>query len=200
MRTLDSTTFIAIDFESAGTAPGLTDEPVQIAWARMNGMEIDPASFFSSYLRVERPITWAARKVHGITSEHIADAPALTELWPRLKRSLHGHALIAHGSGTERRFLRAFPFHGFGPWIDTVSLARAAFPTLPDYSLGPLLEYLELVPELDSLCPGLHWHHALYDAVACLVFLRFLIRIPCLKSASLDSLIAPDPPRFHSDH
>ena len=199
MRLLDSTTFVAIDFESAGTASGLTDEPVQIAWARMCGTEIDRGSFFASYLRVDRPITWAAGRVHGITREHLTGAPSLTELWPRLKESLFGHVIIAHGSGTERRFLRAFPFHGFGPWVDTVPLARAAFPRLPDHSLGSLLESLQLVPDLDALCPGLCWHHALYDAVACLVFLRSLLNNPNLEATSLENLVSPDASQFYKN-
>lgn len=166
---------VALDFESAGSAPGLTDEPVQIAWAEMSAGEIRPGTFFVSYLRASRPVTWAAQRVHGIADSDLQAAPRLIDLWPRLRDGLSGAALAAHGAGTERRFLRAFPFHGLGPWIDTLSLARRLFPEMTDHSLGEVLEALSLRQRVDELCPGLCWHHALYDSVACLVLLRSLM-------------------------
>jgi DNA polymerase-3 subunit epsilon len=192
MPNIASGCFAALDFESAGSAPGATDEPVQIGWAVMEAGEISAATFFSSYLRTERPITWAAQRVHGITPADLRGAPALTELWPRLRDALHGRVVVAHGAGTERRFLRAFPFHGFGPWVDTLAVARAVYPTLADYSLEALLQHLELVGELDAACAGLCWHNALYDAVGCLVFLRHLLRQPEIAAAPLEWLVHPD--------
>jgi DNA polymerase-3 subunit epsilon len=175
MRTIAETDFVAIDFESAGVARGSTDAPVQIAWAAMRGIGIAPESFFMSYLRTDRPITWAAQRVHGITRAHLADAPSLPELWPQVRQALSGRVLVAHGMGTEKRFLRTFPLHGFGPWVDTLSLARRLFPSIEEYSLGPLCEALGLTAHLDALCPGKRWHDAQYDAVACLVLLRHIV-------------------------
>jgi DNA polymerase-3 subunit epsilon len=193
------TTFVALDFESAGAVRGATDEPVQIAWGIMHGAEIDTASFFASYLRVDRPITWAAQKVHGITRRDLDGAPTLSDLWPRLRGTMQGRVLVAHGAGTERRFLRAFPFHGFARWIDTLALARAVYPQFNNYSLGPILDHLELVPELDQLCPGLRWHHALYDSVACLVFLRHLLRQPHLAAVPIEWLLHPDTSEYYKN-
>ena len=146
MRTIAETDFLAIDFESAGVTRGSTDEPVQIAWAMMRGTGIAPESFFMSYLRTDRAITWAAQRVHGITRAHLADAPSLPELWPQVRQALTGRILVAHGMGTEKRFLRAFPLHGFGPWVDTLPLARRLFPSLGDYSLGPFCDALSTSP------------------------------------------------------
>jgi len=174
-RTIAETEFVAIDFESAGVTRGATDEPVQIAWATMQGIGIAPESFFMSYLRTDRPITWAAQRVHGITCSHLADAPSLTELWPQVRQALSGRVLVAHGMGTEKRFLRAFPLHGFGPWVDTLPLTRRLFPSLGDYSLGPVCDALSLTPDLNTHCPGKRWHDAQYDAVACLVLLRHIV-------------------------
>lgn len=188
--------FTAIDFESAGTSRGQTDAPVQIGLA---GWDVTSGhgSTFMSYLKTSQPITWSARKVHGIGPEHLADAPALLTLWPDLKSRLAGAVVVAHGKGTEKRFLRAFPGHGFGPWIDTLLLARAAWPDAPDHSLGALAESRGLTPVIGGLVPGRRWHDALYDAVASLVLLGDLIATFNLAEHPIDSLLAPDTSTWH---
>ena len=111
--------FTAIDFESAGAARGMTDSPVQVglaSWSADSGHR----DAFVSYLATDQPVQWSARKVHGIGPEDLENAPPLLSLWPELKSRLAGAVVVAHGKGTEKRFLRAFPGHGFGPWIDTV--------------------------------------------------------------------------------
>ncbi|MGI8601969.1 MAG: 3'-5' exonuclease [Verrucomicrobiales bacterium] len=199
MPNIISARFTALDFESAGTAPGATDEPIQMAWGGMEGVEIDQTTFFSTYLSTERSITWAAQKVHGITREDLKGAPSLIDLWPRVRGAMQGRIMVAHGAGTERRFLHAFPFHGFGPWVDTLAVARAVYPNMPDYSLESLLENLRLVAELDSLCGELRWHHALYDAVGCLVFLRHLLHHSEIAEAPLAWLLHPDSSPYYKN-
>lgn len=185
-------TFTAIDFESAGAQPGKTDVPVQIGMATMQGTQIDPPSLFCSYLKSDQPITWSARKVHGIRDEDIADAPSFTGLWPTVKRALNNRIVVAHGAGTEKRFLRAFPFHGFGPWVDTLKVAHAAWPHAPGHSLEDLIVMSGLKSKVDALCSDRRWHDALYDAVASLVLLRHVI-VECeLDQHSVSALINPD--------
>jgi DNA polymerase-3 subunit epsilon len=174
MKLIRQCRFTAIDFESAGAAPGMTDTPVQIglmSWSFEGGY----ANAFVSYLQTDRPIRWSARKVHGIGPEELTDAPALLSLWPELKKRLTGAVVVAHGKGTEKRFLRAFPGHGLGPWIDTLLLARAAWPNLSDHSLGSICDQLGLSDEVRNLVPEKSWHDALFDAAASLVLLGHLI-------------------------
>lgn len=188
--------FTAIDFESAGAARGMTDSPVQIglaSWSVGGGH----GDAFVSYLRTDAPIQWAARKVHGIGPADLADAPALLMLWPEVKRRLAGAVVVAHGKGTEKRFLRAFPGHGFGPWVDTLLLARAAWPELPDHSLGALCEAHSLAETIATLVPGKSWHDALFDAVASLVLLEHLVETHALVGKSVDPLLRPDTSRWH---
>lgn len=172
---LSQTEFCAIDFESAGAARGQTDVPVQVGLAVMRGREILTDSFFRSYLRADRPVTWQAQKVHGIRTEDLTGAPSMMDLWPEFRGKLGGRVAVAHGAGTERRFLRAFPLHGFGPWVDTVQLARRLARAGETASLGSVVERLGLQPEMDALCPGGRYHDALTDAVASLVVLRAVI-------------------------
>jgi DNA polymerase-3 subunit epsilon len=189
--------FTAIDFESAGAAPGMTDTPVQIglmSWSLEGGY----ADAFVSHLHADQPIQWLARKVHGIGPEELTIAPSLLSLWPELKKRLIGAVVVAHGKGTEKRFLRAFPGHGFGPWIDTLLLARAAWPNLPDHSLGSICEQLGLSDQVGTLVPEKSWHDALFDAAASLVLLRHLIHSLNASEHPLSALVrdlSPNGPR-----
>ncbi|MDA7619791.1 3'-5' exonuclease [Akkermansiaceae bacterium] len=187
--------FTAIDFESAGTAKGKTDSPVQVGLASWSAKR-DLHEPFVSFLHCDQKITWAAQKVHGITTEDLLNAPTLLSLWPVLKKQLNNSLIVAHGHGTEKRFLRAFPGHSFGPWIDTLQLARAAWPHEKSHSLGDLCTSLGL----DNFCqhaPGKSWHDALYDSLASLALLKHLITQQKLAELPLEVLLHPDTSIWH---
>lgn len=187
--------FTAIDFESAGTARGRTDAPVQVglgSWTLDRGIH-DP---FVSFLQCEHEITWAAQKVHGITTDDLLDAPSLLSLWPTLKRQLSRGPVVAHGHGTEKRFLRTFPGHAFGPWIDTLQLARAAWPEEKSHSLGDLCAALGLT-SFGARAPGKTWHDALYDALASLALLAHLVGQFDLADRPVEILLKPDTSVWH---
>lgn len=189
-------TFAAIDFESAGAERGKTDVPVQLGmatWSSGSGH----ADHFVSYIQADRDVTWSAQKVHGISGEDLADAPALINLWPEIKATLSGRTLVAHGHGTEKRYLRSFPGHGLGPWVDTLQLARAAWPELPSHALGDVCGHFALTGAVSQLVPGKTWHDALYDATASLVLLEHLIGEFNLGRSAIDVLINPDTSQWH---
>ena len=188
--------FCAIDFESAGAARGGMDEPVQIGlaeWSLADGH----GAVFDSLLRIRGVVSPAARKVHGIGMERLAGAPALLELWPELRLRLGGAVVVAHGKGTEKRFLRAFPGHGFGPWVDSLLLARAVWPAESDHSLGALCEARGLTGRVCERVPGRGWHDALFDAVGSLVLLEHIIRECGLEDLRVDFLCSPDLSAWH---
>ncbi|MCC8021566.1 MAG: 3'-5' exonuclease [Akkermansia sp.] len=179
--------FAAIDFESAGAAPGETDQPVQIGVVRVEGLFGAPR-LWDSYLSVSHPVHWAAAKVHGITTEMLAGAPSLLSLWPRVRELLGGAVVVGHHCSTERRFLRCFPGHGLGPWLDTLTLARVTMPGRKDYSLGAVAEALGITSDVRQCVPGRRWHDALFDAVGSLFVLQFLVRALDLREAPLSAL------------
>ncbi|MFT6596778.1 MAG: DNA polymerase-3 subunit epsilon, partial [Akkermansiaceae bacterium] len=192
---ISETIFTAIDFESAGTAKGRTDAPVQIGlgtWSNDEGIH-DP---FVSFLKCDQDITWSAKKVHGITTKDLLDAPSLLSLWPTLKRQLGQGPIVAHGHGTEKRFLRAFPGHRFGPWIDTLQLARAAWPDEKSHSLGDLCNSLGL-SGFAKHALGRNWHDALYDALASLALLKHLVSEHNLADSPVEVLLKPDTSTWH---
>jgi len=190
--------FTAIDFESAGAARGMTDSPVQVGLACWSH-ETGPGDEFVSHLFTNQPIQWSARKIHGIGPAQLVNAPSLLSLWPELKRRLAGAVVVAHGKGTEKRFLRAFPGHGFGPWVDTLLLARAAWPELPSHSLGAVCEAHGLTAAIQRHVPGRFWHDALYDSVASLLLLGHLIESHSLADDEIATLIYPDTSTWHKN-
>lgn len=179
--------FTAIDFESAGTAKGMTDAPIQIgttSWTVKKGI----TDTWVSYISTDKKITWAAQKVHGISDRDIADAPKLALLWPEVNSRLSKVAVVAHGHGTEKRFLRAFPGNQFGPWIDTLTLSRKLWPELPSHSLAAVCTHLNIVDSIDKLVPDKTWHDALYDAAASQLVIAEVIEIYSLQDKPLYTL------------
>ena len=195
---VDQYSFTAIDFESAGTSVGGTDTPVQVGTATWSPSEAQLSDTWMSYIHTNKKITWAAQQVHGITTEQLKGAPKLMLLWPQLKRRLANKVVVAHGHGTEKRFLRAFPNHGFKPWLDTLHLSRAAYPNLESYSLGNLCRELELTKKIDQISQtalpesSITWHDALYDSIASIVLLRHIISTFSLEKSSLNQLTKPN--------
>ena len=169
--------FASIDFESTGHREGIGDEPIQIGIAVMKEFEIDKNSFFRSYIKPSNDlqITSRSQSVHRIKNEQLEKSPVLYELWPKINELLGKRVVVAHGAGTEKRFLRSFPMHGFDLWIDTLQLAKKIIPESTDYSLGALIDDINANEDLIAICPGLDWHDALFDAVASLFLLKKLL-------------------------
>jgi DNA polymerase-3 subunit epsilon len=196
MATIKETEFAAIDFESAGIRPGGTDVPVQVGLGVLIGGELRPDLGFQSLISSPEPVTWRAKKVHGIADEDLEGAPSMQVLWPRFKAVLAGRWVVAHGASTEKRFLRMFPFHGFGPWVDTLKLSRAIDPALPSHALGDLISHHGLVSELADI-PDFRWHDAYCDAIASLVLLRHFVSRLGLDRETPEILLSADDAPFH---
>ena len=188
---LEDLCWAAIDFESAGTAPGETDCPVQIGIVRVEKLFSPTPQIFTSYIACKRPVRWSAARVHGITTDTLKGAPEYTELWPQIRDLLRGAVVLGHNPATEKRFLRSFPGHGFGPWVDTLALARQAAPDLQDHALSTVCEALgitETVTALVSDASHTRWHDALYDAAGSLLLLRTLVRELAMHQATLKDI------------
>lgn len=190
-------TWAALDFESSGSSPEQSDEPVQVGMASWRIADGFLGDFFRSYIRPAGSITQAANAVHYIDADDVKNAPTMLALWPEFKKRLTGAAVVAHGAGTEKRFLRIFPMHGFDPWVDTLAISRALLPDLSDHALGSVIAALGLEGEVQVLCPQLRWHDALFDAVACLVLLRHLINCLHLENYTVGQLSQLDATAYH---
>lgn len=145
--------FTALDFETTGYENGNANEPWQLGVAVVRDLEIVETRewFFAT------PLT--------------PDAEPLMAQWPSFIPYLAARRLVAHNIATERTILtRTAPLTRWGPWTDTLKVAKARYPKLPSYALGDLCAAFGLVPQL----PGRTWHDALYDAVACARLACFL--------------------------
>ncbi|MGN0866581.1 MAG: exonuclease domain-containing protein [Oligosphaeraceae bacterium] len=187
-----------LDFETTGEAAENPNAPWQIGVVLLARGKVDLSRSFQSLLRVPRdyafnpytPGRWARLR------EELACAPTLQELWPTLRPLLQGRPLVAHNVPTERGILsREFPLQSFGPWLDTLTLARAAFPRQQDFKLENLAPALGLLPVLQTQCPGLNAHDAFYDAVACATLLETLLAAPGWRELSAAQLAAIRPRR-----
>lgn len=188
-RPIQAYEFAAIDFESAGEMTGHTDVPVQVGIALMIGQSILDGQFFRSYIATDRPISWQAARVHGITCEDLLQAPQWSELWSPVRERLSGRVIVAHNGSTEKRFLGNFPLNRFGPWVDTLDMARCLYPGLSDYSLGALIGLFRLDGEVRQLCPLWNYHDACFDAVASLVLFKSMLDAGGLWSLPMDALL-----------
>ena len=170
-----------LDFETTGSVRGFPNEPWQIGMVTLSGGKVDRESMFESLLQVEsnRPFNPHAPGRHAVLRDEISDAPIPQEVWPRIKSHLTEFPLCAHNVATEKKFTRAMaPMHRFGIWIDTLRIARKAWPGCASYALEDLAVTLDLKPKVEDLCPGRTAHDALYDAVTSAVLLEHLLQQP----------------------
>ncbi len=145
--------FAAIDFETTGYENGNVNEPWQLGLALVRGGDILETKewFFGTALT--------------------PDAEPMMAQWEEFYPYLAGRPLVAHNIATERTILtRLAPLTKWGPWTDTLKLAKARYPKLPSYALGELCEEFDLVPEIGERT----WHDGLFDAVACAKLALFL--------------------------
>ncbi len=171
---------LAVDFETTGHVPGFPNEPWQIGMVPLCDGAVDPDGMFDSLINIgDRPFNKYAPGRHAQLRARLSIAPTLHCLWPDIFRRLCGIPLVAHNIGTERSILSSSaPLHVFGPWIDTLSLSRRAWPGLESYALEHLVPVLGLDVAVSTLCPGRAPHDALYDSAACAVLLLHLLEQP----------------------
>jgi DNA polymerase-3 subunit epsilon len=174
------TTLTVLDFETTGSVPGFDTEPWQIGAVVLKNGTVDPEQTFESLVRVDvnRPFSAYAPGKHHKLREQIAAADEVSKVWKKLEGWVCGVPLVAHNIATEKKFLRQMaPMHRFGPWIDTLALARQAWPQAPSHKLEDLIAGLNLETRIRELCPIGEAHDALYDAVACAVLLEYLLSL-----------------------
>ena len=189
-----ATRLVALDFESTGAVRGHRDEPWQLGVMPLRDGRPDPEGAGEWLLRIDpaRPFNPCAPGGWREQRDRLAVAPTLGDLLPALRGPLLGAPLVAHNASTEQRFLRAaWPLQRPGPWIDTLKLVRLAYPSLPSFELGAVLDGLGLGAAVAALVPGREAHDALYDAAGCAVLLAHLLDQPGWRELTVDDLARP---------
>jgi DNA polymerase-3 subunit epsilon len=185
-----SAQFVALDFETTGSVPGYPVEPWQVGIVRVEKGGVCRESLFESLMRVgERPFNPRAPGRHAQIRAQLAVAPTTDELLDVFSGWLTGVPLVAHNVGTERAMLaKIAPLHRFGPWVDTLALARHAYPKLESKSLEDVTAALGLVPQIQEICPDREPHDALYDATACAALFTHFLSLPGWEHVTVEAL------------
>lgn len=178
--------FAVLDFETTGTSSD-KDEIIQAGI-----VVIDEAGkvlrTFSSLVKPEKPIPEWISRLTGIDDALVADAPGIDEALPQIVPLLEDAVLVAHNVGFDAAFLQAaldrcgyLPFSG--RMLDTLDLAKIAFPTMPSYRLSALTLQLELNHDRP--------HQADSDASATAdLFVRCLERLKSIPLLTLQRVAA----------
>lgn len=143
---LDRTQFTVFDVETTGLYPYSGDKICEIAAVR-----ISPGSNrlkkFQSLVNPERPISYGAFSVNGITDDMVKDKPAIDQVLPHFLKFIKGSVLVAYNAGFDLGFVES----ALGKdkslladylIIDALTLARRLFRNVGRYNLGLLSESL----------------------------------------------------------
>ena len=144
--------FVAIDFETTGYENGGKNEPWQLGLAIVRGGAIVETREFFFEVRE------GAGSGRPDGENPIRPSGTLLETFPDWSPLLMGQRLVAHNIACEKTILtRTAPLTKWGPWVDTMKLAKARYPKLPSYKLGDLCAMFGCVPQMD----GRTWHDGL---------------------------------------
>ena len=99
LRALAGRPWLALDTETTGL--GRWDEVIEVAVVDAGG-----AVVFESLVRPGRPITARTTALHGLTSDHVAEAPPWPRVWPDLAKMLADRPVLAWNAAFDLRLLR----------------------------------------------------------------------------------------------
>ncbi len=168
-----SLSYVVVDVEGNGQQP---PDLVELAVVPIVGGVIGSPS--SWLVRPDTPITPLARRIHGITNEHVANAQVFADIRAEVLCALKGAVLVAHNAHVDVGVLQ----RKLGDWkcpgvFDTLKLARRLLPGQASCRLGSLTTAFKLADGLpDDLTP----HRATYDAI---VTARLFVRLATLRTA-----------------
>ena len=146
---------VTLDIETTGL-DHRRDRIIEIGAVRSEqGRE---TAVFQTYVNPGMPIPSFISDLTGIRDEHVADAPAVSEVITELSDFVGESPVLAHNASFDLAFLKAAGLRQPDLALDTVGLARILIPRAPRYGLGALADNLGI--EL------IQAHRALDDARA----------------------------------
>lgn len=144
--------FVVLDFETV-TPKGRPPEPIELAAMRINpGLKIDSQFKFNHLIRPPEgaPITSFDTAQTGIRWSDVEDAPSASEVLSQFEH-LFGSSpciLVAQNARYEAsvilRYSVACPSVAKMVFIDTVMLGKYVIPSLTNYKLDTLADYLHI--------------------------------------------------------
>ena len=162
-----------VDVEGNGHTP---PDLVELAIASFPVVDGDEPS--SWLIKPPNPITWQAKRVHGIGNTKVKSSPVWEELRDNVEQQLQGKWFVAHNAsvdyGVMKRHLPDWAPIGV---IDTLKLSRHVYPDAQSHSLSALLALTGLDAEVSG-----ELHRAGEDARVTALLLGRLIQDSLLTS------------------
>lgn len=153
--------YVVVDVETTGLHPE-TDEIIEVAAIRSIGGKFE---VYRTLVFPRNRIPEFVTQLTGIRNIDVMNAPQIKKVAPQLLDFIRGLPVVAHNAPFDVKFIAA-AFRNIGAnidirYIDTVPMARMAFPGMQNYKLGTLIESLNLIQ-------GKQQHRAESDATATL--------------------------------
>jgi len=139
---------VVVDTETTGL-DARTARLLQIGAVRLGATSIEAADRFERLVRPGVPIPPASTRIHGISDEHVKEAPGFAEVAPDLEAFIGASVVIGHTITYDLAILqREYELAG-RPWrrprtLDVRDLAEVAQPTLAQYDLDRLCDWLTI--------------------------------------------------------
>lgn len=163
--------YAVVDVEGNGQQP---PDLVEVGVVQIiDGVIGEPVSWL---VKPPRPITYMAKRIHGIATNDVADAPTFADVAAGVRKALDVQAVVAHNAHIDVSVLQRH----LGDWecpevFDTLKLSKRLAPRQISYRLGALVEAFSLA---DGLPDGLTPHRATYDVlVTARLFVRLAIAV-----------------------
>ena len=142
---LATETYAVLDVETTGLDPA-TDRIIEIAILKVEDGE--PVAKYETLVDPGMAIPPKITKLTGITTDQVRSGKSYQAMCEEVSDFLGSNPIVAHNSVFDARFVSAgLTFFGLDRvfrHIDTVSLAKKAFPDAPNYKLATLIPYLNL--------------------------------------------------------
>jgi DNA polymerase III subunit epsilon len=177
-----------LDVETTGLSPFHDDRICEIGIVRTSGSRI--LARLDTLVNPERPVSYGALGVHGITDEMLSGAPKFADISGEVMEILKDSVVICHNAQFDLSFLSSelkrcdieMPDFRTG---DTLRIARRYF-DFPSNSLGNIVDYIGI--EMDKR------HRALSDAEATFkVFLYMRAELQRRGLTDINRLFTPIP-------
>lgn len=164
--------YVAIDIETTGLDAHGGDRVIEIAALRFHRGNI--LDSFVTFVNPQRPVTYGAYLVHGITDDMLQKAPSFGDIFDNLVKHIDGDVTVFHNAPFDLKFLRRESRIIGRSWvknpvIDTLKLSRQMTGGVRGHSLHSLSK---------KLGTGKPNHRAMDDAHATG---KILLELSCIE-------------------